>query len=157
MKPRLYLETTIPSYLVARRSHDPVLAGQQEATLRGGDQCRHNYQLCISQFVDSEAARGDPKMAAARGSKLNGILRLPVTKEALVLAEALIVPGLIPIKARVDAAHIGVATVHHLEYLLTWNCTHIRNPDTLWQIDRLCAQFGYECPKICTPDDLLEC
>jgi len=156
VKPRLYLETTIPSYLVARRSRDIVLAGQQEATSRWWEHCRHDYHLRISQFVESEAARGDPAMAAARRAKLEGISRLPVTAEALALADELIAAGLIPANARVDAAHIGVAAIHRLEYLLTWNCRHIGNPDKLWQIERLCARLGYECPRICTPDDLLE-
>jgi len=156
MASRLYLETTIPSYLTARRSRDIVLAGQQEATARWCEACRGDYQLCVSQFVVSEAAQGDAEMAAARLAKLDGILRLPVTAEAIELAEALIAAGLFPATARVDAAHIGVATVHGIDYLLTWNCRHIRNPDKLWQIARLCTRLGYECPRICTPDDLLE-
>ena len=156
MKPRLYLETTIPSYLVARRSRDLALAGQQEATARWWDACRGVYELCVSQFVVSEAAQGDAEMAAARLAKLDEIPRLPVTEDAMALADALIAAGLIPAKARVDAAHIGVATIHRMDYLLTWNCRHIRNPDKLWQIARLCTRLGYECPRICTPDDLLE-
>ena len=95
-------------------------------------------------------------MVAARMAKLDGVLRLPVTAEALALADELIAADLVPAKARVDAAHIGVATIHRLEYLLTWNCRHIRNPDKLWQIARLCSKLGYDCPRICTPDDLLE-
>ena len=154
--PKLYLETTIPSYLTARRSRDPVLAGQQEATRRWWNDCRTDYELCVSQFVESEAAQGDPGLAAARIAKLDGVLRLPVTAEAIAIADELIAAGLIPAKARVDAAHIGVATIHRMDYLLTWNCRHIRNPDTLWQIERLCTRLGYECPRICTPDDLLE-
>ena len=129
--PKLYLETTIPSYLTARRSRDPVLAGQQEATRRWWDDCRADYELCVSQFVESEAAQGDPVMAAARIAKLDGVLRLPVTVEALAIADELIAGGLVPAKARVDAAHIGVATIHRMDYLLTWNCRHIRNPGLL--------------------------
>lgn len=156
MNPRLYLETTIPSYLVARPSRDPILAGQQEATRRWWDVARSNYDLCTSQFVDNEAAHGDAVMAAARLAKLEGVLRLPMNEEAIALADALLAAGLLPAKSRVDAAHIGVTTVHRIEYLLTWNCSHIKNPDTLWQIERLCTRLGYECPRICTPDDLLE-
>ena len=156
MKPRLYLETTIPSYLVARPSRDIALAGQQEATRRWWENCRGGYELCTSQFVESEASQGDPAMAAARLEKLDGVLRLPVTAEAMAFADALLSAGLLPPGSRVDAAHIGVAAIHRLDYLLTWNCRHIRNPDTLWQIERLCTRLGYECPKICTPDDLLE-
>lgn len=154
--PRLYVETTMPSYLTARPSRDIALAGQQELTHRWWNDCRTGYELCVSQFVESEAAQGDPEMVAARLAKLDGVLRLPVTEEALALADALINAGLIPAKARVDAAHIGVATIHRVEYLLTWNCRQIRNPDKLWQIARRCTRLGYECPRICTPDDLLE-
>lgn len=154
--PRLYVETTIPSYLTARPSRDTALAGQQELTRRWWNDCRADYELCMSQFVESEASRGDAEMVAARMAKLDGVLRLPVTEEALALAEELIKAGLIPAKARVDAAHIGVATIHRVEYRLTWNCRHIRNPDKLWQIARLCTRLGYDCPRICTPDDLLE-
>lgn len=95
-------------------------------------------------------------MVAARMAKLDGVLRLPVTEEVLALADELIKAGFIPAKARVDAVHIGVATIHRVKYLLTWNCRHIRNPDTLWQIARLCTRLGYDCPRICTRDDLLE-
>ena len=107
MKPRLYLETTIPSYLVAQRSRDIVLAGQQEATSRWWDHCRRDYERCGSQLVVSEAAQGDARMAAARMAKPDGILRLPVTAEAIELADTLIAAGLLPSTARVDAAHIG--------------------------------------------------
>ena len=121
--PKLYLETTIPSYLTARRSRDPVLAGQQEATRRWWDDCRADYELCVSQFMEREAAQGDAVMAAARIAKLDGVLRLPVTAEALAIADELIAGGLVPAKALVDAAHIGVATIHRMNYLLTWMFT----------------------------------
>ena len=146
--PRLYVETTIPSYLTARPSRDIALAGQQELTRRWWNDCRTNYELCMSQFVESESSRGDAEMVAARMAKLDGVLRLPVTEDALALAEELIKAGLIPANTRVDAAHIGVATIHRVEYLLTWNCRHIRNPDKVWQIARLCARLGYDCPRI---------
>ena len=48
-----------------------------------------------------------------------------------------------------------MATVHGMEYLLTWNCKHIHNVATLRRIERLCERLGYTCPVICTPDDLM--
>jgi len=45
MKPRLYLETTIPSYLVARQSRDAILRGQQAATRKWWEHQRNDYEL----------------------------------------------------------------------------------------------------------------
>ena len=75
MKPRLYLETTIPSYLVARRSRDVIMHGQQAATRRWWEQRRGDYELFVSEFVDIEAGRGDAEMSAARAAAMKGLPR----------------------------------------------------------------------------------
>jgi len=155
MKPRLYLETTIPSYLVARASPDAILHGQQAATQKWWKQCRNDYELFVSEFVDIEAGRGEAQMAAARAVALQGLPRLTATEEVRELAAELLRTGLIPTKAAVDASHIAVAAVHQMDILLTWNCTHIHNIAISRQVERLCARAGWPCPAICTPFDLL--
>ena len=124
MKPRLYLETTIPSYLVARRSRDAILHGQQAATRKWWDERRGDYELFLSEFVDLEAGRGDAEMAVARAAALEGLPRLAATEDARKLAVEILSAGLIPAHAAVDASHIAVAAVHRMDILLTWNCTH---------------------------------
>jgi hypothetical protein len=52
-----------------------------------------------------------------------------------------------------DALHIAVATVHGMDYLLTWNCTHIANAITRPKIELICRVAGYEPPVICTPPE----
>ena len=59
-------------------------------------------------------------------------------------------------KAVRDAAHIAVATVHEVHYLLTWNCKHMANAQIARQIQRICATYDYTMPLICTPEELLE-
>lgn len=81
---------------------------------------------------------------------------LAVTLEATELAEQLVQSGPLPSKAEVDALHIGVATVHGMEYLLTWNCKHIANARMRSQIERICRSRGYEPPVMCTPEELME-
>ena len=156
MKLRLYLETTIPSYLVARRSRDLRLAADQETTQEWWADCRRNYELYISEFVLEEAGRGDVQAAAARLSLLDGIPMLPELSSATDLAEQILATRLIPPQAALDASHIAMATVHGMDYLLTWNCKHIHNVTIIRQIERLCERLGYTCPVICTPNDLMD-
>lgn len=156
MKPRLYLETTIPSYLVARPSRNTIIAGQQAATQKWWEQRRTDYDLFVSEFVDIEAGRGEAKMSLARVSAIKSLPRLLATDAVLDLAARILETGLIPTKAEVDASHIAVAAVHQINILLTWNCTHIHNIAISRQIERICARAGWTCPVICTPFDLLE-
>ncbi len=156
MKPRLYLETTIPSYLVARESRDTIVLGQQVATRKWWEHHRKDYELFVSAFVDIEAGRGDAEMSAARAAAMLGLPRLAATEDVRELAAEILSTGLIPAKAEVDASHIAVASVHQMDILLTWNCRHIHNIAISRQIERICARAGWLCPAICTPFDLLE-
>ncbi len=90
MKPRLYLETTIPSYLVARPSGNAVIAGHQETTREWWATCRERFELHVSQFVLDEAGGGDPEAACLRLEVLRGLPELPATEPALALAAALL-------------------------------------------------------------------
>lgn len=156
MKPRLYLETTIPSYLVANRSRDLRLAADQETTQEWWEQRRNDYELFISEFVRVEVERGDSRFATKRLASLEGIPLLPELQSATDLATQIIAAKLIPIQAALDAAHVAIAAVHEMDYLLTWNCKHIHNVATIRQIEQLCERLGYTCPIICTPNDLTD-
>lgn len=155
MKPRLYLETTIPSYLVARRSRDLRISAHQEITEEWWTDHRHEYDLYISDFVAEEAAEGDTAYADARLKTLDGIPRLEITEAVDSLAASLLDGGLIPAKATQDAFHIAVAAVHGMDFLLTWNCKHINNVNILRRIEHLVAAAGHTCPVICSPDEIL--
>lgn len=107
-------------------------------------------------MVLQEAATGDPMMAQRRLESVRGLPLLAVTPEATELAEQLVQKGPLPLRAEVDALHIGVAATHGIEYLLTWNCKHIANARMRSQIERICRKLGYEPPVMCTPEELLE-
>ncbi len=156
MNPRLYLETTIPSYLVARRSRDLRLAADQETTQQWWESERHDYDLFISQSVVFEVSRGDVNFAATRLDRLRGIPLVPRTPEASTLITHLLTSGIIPAVAEVDAVHIGLAAAHRMDFLLTWNCRHINNHHIRARIERACVAFGLACPDICTPAELMK-
>ena len=156
MKPRVYLETTIPSYLTAWRSPELVMAANQEATRGWWEVSRPRYELFISSIVVVEAAGGDPDAARRRVAAIEGLPELDISDEVEVLAARLLEGAALPSGAKTDALHIAVATVHGMDYLLTWNCRHIANAATRPKIEAICRAAGYEPPVICTPLELME-
>jgi len=154
VKPRLYLETTIPSYLTSRPSRDLIVAGHQQVTRDWWENCRAGFQIYISQLVLDEARAGDPSAAHERIKILQSIPILDITPEVVDLASAILAAGKIPRKAAADAGHIAIAAVHGLEFLVTWNCVHIANAVIVKDVAKICRSFGCECPLICTPESL---
>ena len=153
MSARVYVETSIVSYLSARTSRDVVIAAHQQITRRWW-RGRRNYSLLVSQVVLDEAAVGDPGARARRLRALRGIPILPLTDQATQLAGDLVRRGALPKKAIVDALHIAIAAAHQVDYLLTWNCKHIANATTRGTIETICRSAGANPPIICTPEEL---
>jgi len=80
---------------------------------------------------------------------------LDVAPDAGVLASEILDSGIIPRKAAIDAAHIAVAAVHGMDFLMTWNCVHTPNAIIAKEVASICGRPGFECPVICTPEELL--
>ncbi len=153
MKHKAYIETSIISYLTAWPSRDLVRAAHQQVT-RDWWVTRDSFDLFASQFVIDEAAAGDESAAASRLAVLQEAALLDITEDVILLAENLIAGNGLPQKARVDAIHVALATVHGMDYLLTWNCKHIANASLRGKIEDLCRAAGFEPPIICTPLEL---
>ena len=156
MKPRVYIETTFVSYLMARPSRDVVIAGHQQSTHEWWDQSRTNYELCVSALVLQEAGAGDPEAAQERLDVLATMTLLETTEEATALAKELIRGGALPSKAAADALHIAIAATQGIPFLLTWNCRHMANATMRSVIESICSAKGYNAPIICTPEELSE-
>jgi hypothetical protein len=150
---RVYVETSIVSYLTSRPSRDLLVAAHQQVTRDWWDS-RASFDLFASQVVLEEAAAGDSAVAERRVSALREVGLLLVTLEATQLSSDLVRHGGLPAKARVDALHIAIASVNGMEFLLTWNCRHIANAATRPKIEMLCRSAGFEPPVICTPLEL---
>ena len=154
MAPKIYLETTIISYLAARPSRDLITAAHQQVTRDWWQIRRGDFDLFSSQLVIQESSAGDAAVAKTRLQLLSDISLVQVNVDCVSLARALVERGPIPEKAAVDALHIAVATVHGMDYLLTWNCKHIANAEMQTAVNRICRSAGYEPPVICTPEEL---
>jgi predicted nucleic acid-binding protein len=152
---RAYLETSVISYLAARPSRDLVVAARQQLTHEWWRRRRPDFELYVSELVLAEVAAGDPEVAERRIEILAGLPSLTVTKEATDLGRFLVQSVGLPAKARADALHIALAACHGIEYLLTWNSTHIANAELRPRVEAACRRRGYEPPVLCTPDELM--
>lgn len=156
MKRKIYIETSVISYLTARPSDDSIKSACQQITRLWWDSGRESVLAFISPYVVEEASAGDPIAASERIEALRMIPVLPNAPEILDLAEFLLLGGGLPPKARLDALHIASAAYHEIDVLLTWNCTHIANPAKLPVMRGLCAARGYTLPELVTPFELME-
>jgi predicted nucleic acid-binding protein len=155
MGARAYIETSMVSYLTARPSRDVVAAAHQQISRDWWEFRRKDFDLCSSQLVVDEARRGDPEMARRRLRVLKGMALLEVTGVAQELAVTIVKEGLLSQRAFPDALHIAIATAHHVDYLVTWNCSHIANAEILPRVAAICGRFDLLLPYVCTPEELL--
>ena len=154
-RPTVYLDTTIPSFLAGRSRKDLLSTRRQRITRVWWDRYRARYDLRVSYRVVTEASAGDPKYADQRVRLLNGIESLESDHRTEALMFLLVGRGLLPLKASADAEHIAIAAIHSVNYLLSWNCRHLANPHIAGRIVRTCERFGFQCPQICTPEQLM--
>ena len=147
MKPRVYIETTVISYLTSRPSRDVVVAGHPQSTRDWWEKASDRFELVVPELVDA---------ARARLSILASLSTLDVTPDADGLAETLVRVAAVPHAAIRDAGHIAIAAANGVEYLVTWNFRHIANAVSRPLIEYACRIAGFEPPTICTPEDLTE-
>ncbi len=155
MRPSVYIETTIPSYLTAWSSRDLIIAGHQQITKEWWTTRQSHFSMYVSELVIQECKGGDPLAIKDRMEAIKGISILKVTKEAEVIAGSLLIKKIIPKKAFADAIHIAVAAENECDYLMTWNCRHIANAEIYFHVRELLSSEGFQCPIICTPTELM--
>ena len=152
----VYLETTVPSYLVARSSRDLVTAAHQQITHEWWRVARHRYELFISASVLDEIRRGDPDAAARRLALVEGLPVVEVNEDVSSLFEIYNKELGLPKRAEVDVLHIAFAVGFGMDYLLTWNCAHIANGEVVRRLLQVNETLGKPTPVIVTPEELLE-
>jgi hypothetical protein len=151
----VYLDTSVPSYLVARLSRDLTTARRQRLTRLWWEAHRHEFSIYVSTSVTVEARAGDANWAQRRMDLLSRFPELTSTSQTDELAAALVRAAALPSNAIVDADHIAIAAVNEIDFLLTWNCKHLANAHVAHKIVRTCEVAGFRTPKICTPETLM--
>lgn len=151
----VYIESSIISFLRRKPSADILNAARQLLTARWWTSERAAYELVISQYVLDEISAGNSALAAERLLAVDGIPVLPPAFEIPQIAEVIMARATLPPKAQVDALHIAAVAHHRIDYLLTWNCSHIANAKILPRIFSALRDLDLPLPIICTPEELL--
>ena len=155
MKPKVYVETSVISYLTSRPSRDLIVAAHQEITRDWWATQRGEFDLYVSDAVRQEATMDDSEAAIQRLVWVDSMPTLEIRSEALALSMALIKATALPAKAEVDALHIAIAAYEGMDFVLTWNFKHIANAQQASKVRQVCATFGVKCPQLCSPLELL--
>ena len=150
----IYVETSIIGYMTARSSDTVIFQARQQLTRQWWSTSRLNHRLVSSQLVIDEASAGDVTAAQERLQLLDGLPLLDIMHpDVQPLADQLLANHLLPAKAAADARHVAVACVFGVDYLLTWNCKHIANAETLPRIYRMLRDLGFDPPLVVTPEE----
>uniref|UniRef100_Q3AQX2 PIN domain-containing protein n=1 Tax=Chlorobium chlorochromatii (strain CaD3) TaxID=340177 RepID=Q3AQX2_CHLCH len=155
MKPIVYLESSVISYLTSRPHRDVVIAGRQAITQEWWEYQRHQFELRISILVEEEISRGDAEAAAQRLASIADIPSLTLSDDAVMIAHLLLAKCAIPKGSEDDALHIGIAAAQGVDFLLTWNFKHINNAVTRGYVTHIVEACGYNCPQLCSPEELM--
>lgn len=151
----VYIETTVVSYYTARASRDVVIAGHQQATCEFWQRLGSEFEPFVSALVVQEAERGDAGQAKRRLEAIAGFSVVETTPAAEELADRLVRKRGIPEAYPEDALHIALAAMAGIEFLATWNFSHINNPFTRTKIREIVEGTGWVCPELVSPDELI--
>ena len=155
-KPKVYIETTVVSYLAARLSRNATIAARQQATRQFWHEHADRFDFITSDAVLDEIEEGDKTLAQRRIHLLRPLTVFETTPTASQLTQALLDSGAVPQSSQTDAKHIAIAAVYNIEYLATWNYKHIVNVHKRQHIEQVCRNNGFRPAIICTPAVLIE-
>ena len=156
MKPIVYIESSVISYLTSRPRADPIKCAWQAVTTQWWNTKLGQVTACISPYVIEAVSAGDPEAARQRIDMIRPLTVLDTNDQIEALADFLLLGGGLPSKARFDALHIACAAFHNVNVVMTWNFKHIANPVQLPVMRGLCAARGFRLPELVSPLEMME-
>jgi hypothetical protein len=137
-KPRIYLESSVVSYLANRPSRDVRTALRQLITNEWWESIDRST-VWVSKLVIDEVSKGNPEAAQRRLKVIDGLPIFDISQEAMELA-----------------AHIALGVTLKARFLVTWNFSHFVGPTAKWQLMRVLESWGYDAPYLVTPEEMIE-
>ena len=155
MKPRIYVETSVISYLAARPSSDAINATRQHFSYQLW-QKRRQLDLLVSDAVLTEVQIGDDDAVRNRLVYCNALALLDVHRDVEDMVMHLLRKKAVPAKAFTDAVHIAIATLHKVQFIASWNFRHIVGAVARRKIELALTEVTPFVPVIATPEEILE-
>lgn len=153
---RVYLETSFFSACVSTRTN-PISIGWRATSNEWWRTQAARHELYVSDEVVAELSDPDFAQGPSALTMLRNLQLLELGPEVRGLAEILVRERLMPRPSvSGDAIHVAAATVHRMDYLLTWNVQHMANPNKRTHLAMTCLRLGLLSPQIVTPDLLME-
>jgi predicted nucleic acid-binding protein len=150
----VYIETSVPSFYVETRQ-SPTVVSWREATRTWWDNHRHRYRLVTSALVLHELAAGLPFKAEPATALIKDLPLLEALPGLEDVIDYYIQHQLMPAGAGGDAGHLALASMHGVDFLLTWNCKHLANANKIQHLRILNGRLGLSVPTITTPLNLV--
>ena len=156
MKPSVYIETSVISYFTSALSKDIITAGHQLITLDWWEKMVPKCECWISPYVFQEISKGNASMASKRIEAIQSFNSLELNKDVDTLAKTYLRYIQTPEHAIADAYHLAIAAHYNMDYLVSWNCSHIANAHIIKQLRKVNESLSIQTPVICTPEELME-
>jgi predicted nucleic acid-binding protein len=153
-KPRVYVETSIPSFYYELRTSPDVVA-RRDWTRQWWDEAPAKYELLTSPAVINELSAGIPERSALRLSLIRDLPLLPIELAITEIVATYVQHKVMPADPTGDALHLAIASFHKCDFLVTWNCAHIANANKFGHIRRVNTMLGLFVPSLVTPLELL--
>ncbi len=150
MKQSLYLETSVVgAYL---DNGEPF---RRDLTIRWWEHEMPDYRAVVSQLVERELERVAEPHRSSYLKLIASLEQVELTEEATILAEGYVSRGIFHRKFLADAMHVAIASVHKVDYLVTWNFGHLANVRRQARIKLFNTAAGFYVPMIVTPEFLV--
>ncbi len=153
-KPRVYVETSIPSFYHELRT-TPAVVARRDWTRQWWDDAPAKYELLTSPAVINELSAGIPERSELRLSLIRDLPLLPIEQAITEIAATYMQQKVMPADPTGDALHLAIASFHKCDFLVTWNCAHIANANKFGHIRRVNSMLGLFVPALVTPLELL--
>ncbi|MCX6027942.1 MAG: type II toxin-antitoxin system VapC family toxin [Chloroflexi bacterium] len=154
MKPKVYVETTIPSFYYEIRT-TPDMVARKEWTRQWWDNKGNGYSLMTSAATLDELNNGNHPNKEAAIRLISSLPLAPFESAVIQIVEAYIWHKVMPNDPTGDALHLALASCHKCDFLLTWNCNHLANANKFGHIRRVNVMLGLFVPMLVTPLELL--
>lgn len=154
MQEKVYIETSVIGAYFDDRS-DIASTAQRFWTRKWWDEIRFQYEIVSSEAVVNELEHPDYPHSVEALELIAPIPKLTIENEIRQIVRVYIQNQIMPQSPIGDALHLAITSYHKCDYLLTWNCKHIANPNKFRQI-RICnTSLGLYVPTLCTPNLLI--